>query len=248
MNGFNRGNDPNRPNTRIIYEDDNNQGVNSNNEVDSWMVAYLDLMTLLLALFLIMGALSHTKSGVSLQGKSEIVKKTETAGKPVTVDATIKRQGQDMGMEKDLRKIIGSNSLGGVMDVKVQPGLIRLQMDARLLFPIGQADMKPEGQQALKDVAELFKENTTNIEVEGHTDNIPINSPQFQSNWSLSAARAVSVVEALIKLGISAEKLHATGYADTRPLESNATKEGRAKNRRVEFIVEMGPTYSRQRK
>ncbi|MDQ6967572.1 MAG: OmpA family protein [Mariprofundaceae bacterium] len=246
MKSYNRGNISNRPNPRIIYEDDG--GVDFQNENDSWMIAYLDLMTLLLALFIMMGALSHAKAGISLQGKSEAVKKSEMTGKPITVDATIKRQGQNKGMEEDLRKVIGSNSLGGVMAVKSQPGLLRLQMDARLLFPVGKANMKLEGQQALKDVAELFKDNANAIDVEGHTDNVPMNSTQFQSNWSLSSARAVSVVEALIKLGIPASKLHATAYADTHPIASNATEQGRAKNRRVEFVIEMGPEYSRQRK
>ncbi|MDX8398429.1 MAG: OmpA family protein [Mariprofundaceae bacterium] len=249
MSGYNRNRDANRPNTKVVYDDvDEYQGSNSAQDNESWMVAYLDLMTLLLALFVIMGALSHAKAGVNMNGKSEVVKESESPGKPETVDATVKRQGQEKGMEEELRKVIGSNALGGVMEVKVQPGLIRLQMDARLLFPVGQAVMKSEGSKALHDVAALFNANASDIEVEGHSDNTPINSSQFQSNWALSAARAVSVVEALIRLGIPASKLHASGYADTHPLVSNATAEGRAKNRRVEFIVEMGPDYARERK
>jgi len=230
-----------------FHEDESSsQSLGSRNN-DSWMVAYLDLMTLLLALFVIMGALSHAKAGVSLQGKSETVKTSDIPGSPKTMDATIERQGQKKGMEEDLRRVIGSNSLGGVMAVKATPGLIRLQMDAKLLFPIGQAEMSEAGVDALEKVATLFREYAKNIEVEGHTDNTPMIGGRHHSNWSLSSDRAVSVVEKLIRLGVPAEKLHATAYADTRPLTTNATEKGRAKNRRVEFVVEMGPQHTRQR-
>lgn len=214
---------------------------------DSWMVAYLDLMTLLLALFIIMGALSHAKAGVNMQGKSEVTKDSEDPGSPKALDATVQRQGQNEGMEKELRKVIGSNSLGGMMDVKTSPGLIRLQMDASLLFKVGRSNVSPAGQDALAKITKIFLVYATNIDVEGHTDNTPILGNSHNSNWSLSALRAVSVVEKLIHLGVPAKRLHATGYADTHPLASNLTPEGRAKNRRVEFVVEMGAEQQRKR-
>lgn len=248
MTSYNRGESEYQITHDLSYDDDSHHHGSDIYESESWMIAYLDLMTLLLALFIVMGALSHTKAGVNLQGHHEAIKESEIAGKPMVKDATVQRQGQNKGLEDALRKVIGSNSLGGVMDIKVQPGFIRLQMDARLLFPVSVAKMKLEGQQALKNVAALFKDNTANIEVEGHSDNVPISGGMYQSNWALSAARAVSVVEALVRMGVPRDKLHASAYADTRPLMSNATAEGRAKNRRVEFIIEMGPEYARERK
>jgi len=250
MTSYNRGDDNQRLNNDFSYvDDDDHQRAGGILESESWMVAYLDLMTLLLAFFVVMGALSHAKAGVNLQGKQESIKESEIAGKPLTLDATVQRQGQNKGLEEALRKVIGSNSLGGVMDVKVQPGFIRLQMDARLLFPVGASKIRPDGEKALRHVALLFQDNNSNIEVEGHSDNVPINGGgTYGSNWALSAARAVSVVEALVRMGVPKGKLHASAYADTRPLASNASPEGRAKNRRVEFIVEMGPEYARQRK
>ncbi|MDX8388461.1 MAG: OmpA family protein [Ghiorsea sp.] len=212
---------------------------------DSWMVAYLDLMTLLLALFIVMGAISHSKAGISLQGQSVVEKDSAQQGVPKTLDATVERQDKKEGMAEELNKIIGNNALGGVMSIKASPGLIRLQMKAKLLFPIGQADMSTAGVEAVQKVAELFKEHATTIEVEGHSDNVPISGGPYPSNWSLSAARAVSVVEKLIEYGVPATKLHATGYADTKPLTSNLTAEGRAKNRRVEFVVEMGSQHNK---
>ena len=219
-------------------EHDNEHATQSlSKDNDSWMVAYLDLMTLLLALFIIMGALSHAKSGVNMQGQSKEAKNSENPGSPKTLDATVQRQGQKEGMEKDLRTVIGSNSLGGVMDIKTSPGLIRLQMDASLLFQVGRSDISPKGLDALDKIASILLIYATNIEVEGHTDNTPIGNSAQNSNWNLSADRAVSVVQKLIEFGVPPKKLHATGYADTRPIASNHTEEGRTKNRRVEFIM-----------
>ncbi|RMH52012.1 MAG: flagellar motor protein [Zetaproteobacteria bacterium] len=216
-------------------------------EQDSWMVAYLDLMSLLLAFFVIMGALSHAKAGVNLQGRQREIESHNSPGKPVALDASIKRQGQKSGMSESMQKIIGSNSLGGLVDVHVDPGQVRLQMEAQLLFPPGSDRLKPEGMAALEKLSKVLRESEGKIDVEGHSDNIPIHTGRFRSNWALSAARAVSVVERLIELGIPAERLHASAYGDTRPRASNATPEGRAKNRRVEFVLEMGQEFIRQR-
>ena len=213
---------------------------------DSWMVAYLDLMTLLLALFVIMGALSHAKSGVNLEGKTADIQQRETPGKPETMDASVARQGHKQNVEASLNRIIGSNSLGGMMAAKVHPGQIRLQMDASLLFDAGQSRIKDDAKPVLIKMSDVFKNSARTVDVEGHSDTTPIDGSQI-NNWSLSAARAVSVVEKLIEMGVPPEKLHATAYGDTRPIASNATEEGRAKNRRVEFVVELGPEFVRQR-
>ncbi len=209
---------------------------------DAWMVAYLDLMTLLLALFIIMGAISHSKAGIKIQSPTSPQKKA-TEGTPNSDNATIKRQGQKEGMEKSVQRILGSNSLGGVMDYKLSPGQVRLQMHANMLFKAGGTELTAQAMKTLKNIAVVLKNYRGNIEVAGHTDNIPLRHSRFKSNWELSSARASAVVEALIRLGIAQNRLHATGYADTRPIASNATAAGRAKNRRVEFIVEMGPEF-----
>lgn len=206
---------------------------------ESWMLSYLDLVTLLLSLFIVMGTLNAPKEGIKVQSTSDGMN-AENQETPVSMDATIKRQGQDKGLEEDLNRIIGSNSLGGVMDVKVTPGQIRLQMHASMLFGPAEADLNESASTPLKDLAKLLLTYPGRVEVAGHSDNVPISGGRYRSNWELSSARAASVVESLIKLGIPASRLHATGYADTRPLMTNTTPEGRAKNRRVEFIVEMG--------
>jgi len=213
---------------------------------DGWMVAYLDLMTLLLALFIIMGAVAHSKAGVKMQAPSS-PQKTAAEGSPVSDSATIKRQGQNKGMEDSVQRILGSNSLGGVMDYKVSPGQIRLQMHASMLFDAAGTKLSDKSMLMLKNIALVLHNYRGKVEVAGHTDNIPLKSKRYNSNWELSSARASTVVQALINLGIPPERLRATGYADTMPLASNATPEGRSKNRRVAFIVEMGPEFLYER-
>jgi len=150
-------------------------------------------------------------------------------------------------MEDSMRRILGSNSLGGVMDVTMSPGQIRLQMDAALLFKSGQAYLDESSRIPLKNLAKVLQTYTGKIEVAGHSDSTPLAGRNYQSNWELSTVRATSVVKALIDFGIEPGRLHASGYADTRPVASNATEEGQAKNRRVEFVIEMGPEFLRQR-
>ena len=209
---------------------------------DGWMVAYLDLMTLLLALFIIMGAVSHAKAGLKMQAPTS-PQKTATEGSPTSDNATVKRQGQRQGMEDSVQRILGSNSLGGVMDYKLSPGQVRLQMHASMLFDAAGTGLSDKAMHTLKNIALVLHNYRGKVEVAGHTDNIPLKSGRFKSNWELSSARASAVVVALINLGIPPERLHATGFADTMPLASNATPEGRSKNRRVEFVVEMGPEF-----
>ena len=106
------------------------------------------------------------------------------------------------------------------------------------MFESGAAVLRAEALPFLQSLAEVLVELDRQIKVQGHTDNVPIRSAQFPSNWELSAVRAVMVVRALSELyGVPAQNLSAVGYADSRPVVDNTTPENRAKNRRVEIVV-----------
>jgi chemotaxis protein MotB len=112
----------------------------------------------------------------------------------------------------------------------------------RVLFDSGQAQVKPAGLKVLKQVsAVLTKTSDKQIRIEGHTDNVPISSKlkdRFQSNWELSTARATSVVRYLIDQGgVDRQSLSAVGHADTHPIASNESEEGRTSNRRIEIVL-----------
>jgi chemotaxis protein MotB len=109
-----------------------------------------------------------------------------------------------------------------------------------LLFDSGKAKIRPEALPLLDKVAAVLKDNMAqfNVGIEGHTDNVPIKSSGWKSNWELSTARALSVLHYLLNdQGISPERLSAIGYGEYRPVASNDTKDGRKQNRRVEIVI-----------
>jgi chemotaxis protein MotB len=121
---------------------------------------------------------------------------------------------------------------------------IELQMNSELLFLSGEAALSRKAQPVLKEIAQVINTLPNAVNVEGHTDNIPINNIKFPSNWDLSSARATSVVQELIRAGVDPTRLSALGYGEFHPLGDNSTGEGRFKNRRVTLVL-MSQAFSR---
>jgi chemotaxis protein MotB len=119
---------------------------------------------------------------------------------------------------------------------------LTINMVDRVLFDSGQAQVKPAGMKVLKQVGDVLNQvSDKQIRIEGHTDNVPISSKlqdRFKTNWELSTARATTVVRYLIDQGsVDRQYLSAVGYADTHPLASNDSEEGRSSNRRIEIVL-----------
>ncbi len=125
------------------------------------------------------------------------------------------------------------------VDVLSRPGAVSVEISDNILFKLASAALSPAGQQLLNEVAAVLTELPYPLSVEGHTDNVPISSSRFPSNWELSSARAAMATRALIEQGIAADRLRAIGYGDTRPRANNDTTEGRAINRRVSFVLQV---------
>ncbi len=115
---------------------------------------------------------------------------------------------------------------------------IEVEMKSKMLFESGSARLSRAAVQVLRNVAEILKPLPNQIRVEGHTDNVPIQTVAFPSNWELSAARAASVVHLFTRQGVDSTRLAAIGYGEFRPVGDNGTEEGRQENRRVALIVE----------
>lgn len=126
--------------------------------------------------------------------------------------------------------------IDGVEVSRVKGG-INLRIQDHLLFDSGEAALTGAGQKVTQRLVEILQSYQGAISVEGHTDSVPIDTPRFPSNWELSSGRATAILRYLIDAGVDASRLRAVGYADTRPLESNDTADGRAANRRVEVII-----------
>ncbi|WP_428603129.1 flagellar motor protein MotD [Sedimenticola sp.] len=125
----------------------------------------------------------------------------------------------------------------GLVNVTHTDRGIEVEMKSSMLFDSGSARLSREALKALRKVILIVKPLPNMINVEGHTDNVPINTISFPSNWELSAARAASVVHYFAKLGVASDRMAAIGYGEFRPLSSNDTTEGRKNNRRVNLLI-----------
>lgn len=158
--------------------------------------------------------------------------------------------GTDGSLLRDIKEIVeraafeaGSEMQGLDADVQIdvnERGIRISIFPDQILFESGSAVLKPSFRSILDQLAGPLAQLPNQVEVQGHTDNIPISTGAYPSNWELSAGRAGAVIRYLTSRGIPAGRLQAAGYADTRPLDSNATREGRSRNRRVEIIVLRG--------
>jgi len=126
----------------------------------------------------------------------------------------------------------------GKLKVEIRDNRMIVSLGDRILFDPGKTQIKKEGADTLKQVTAILKDvQGREFQVAGHTDNVPIRSARFRSNWDLSAARAVEVVNFMVGSGMEANRLSAAGYADQAPLGSNDTPDGRTKNRRIEITL-----------
>ncbi len=126
----------------------------------------------------------------------------------------------------------------GRLSVSIARGRMVINLPQDILFASGSADLGADGRGTLAEVAGVLAEFTDrSFQVEGHTDDRPINTPQFPSNWELSAARALSVVKLLVSNGVSAENLSGAGYGEYQPVATNETTGGRRLNRRIEIVM-----------
>jgi len=224
---------------------------------ERWLVSYADFITLLFAFFVVMYAISTLNEGkyrvlsdtLATAFRHDKVVSPSSAGpqpiafgKPVTAPTK-----QEVARKQREQKLVGlAGRLTEALAPLVQSGQVRLtqgsrglavEINASVLFASGQATLQPASLSPLVSVAELLANVDNALEIEGHTDNAPIASGLFPSNWELAAARASAVVRLFIANGVSAERLTASGHADNRPVDSNETPEGRARNRRVTLIV-----------
>lgn len=169
------------------------------------------------------------------------------AQSPQTPATTVARQlaaNQEQSNFQQLQALINSyakaHGFGSRVSTHIESrGLVVRILTDNVLFHSGSAAVESRGQPLLQEVAHLLNSLPSNpLVVEGFTDDVPINTPQFPSNWSLSAARATNVVMFMISQGVNPSRLGAAGYAQLHPVASNATPDGRARNRRVQIVLQ----------
>lgn len=210
-----------------------------------WMVTYGDMMTLLLAVFVMIVAYSSIEETKflgaleSFKGALGILKSHESVqNKPYMSFEGLMDQEEMVNRIRRIQEVIEAKNLQDAVRVDVNDSGMNIRLGDQVLFDPGQADLKDESYALLFSIAETIREVTKKVYVEGHTDNVPINTPRFPSNWELSSARALNVVKFFYqKGGIPAEYLAAVGHGEFRPLNRNNSPENRARNRRVEIFI-----------
>jgi chemotaxis protein MotB len=217
-----------------------------------WVVTYGDMMSLLLVFFILIVSFSQMDvikyralvgSIRTAFGAKDASFMTGFEGKPtvVTMPRTLRAYTYE-DLEEETQQQVRALDVQGDVDVTRSERGVALRIKENLLFDLGKAELRPYAGPLLRKVAKILKNHPYTVMVEGHTDDLPISTPKFPSNWELSAARAAAVVRYLVdSCGMRPEHLVVMGYADTRPVAPNTSPEGRAKNRRVEFLLSRIP-------
>lgn len=215
-------------------KNDNDRASNSGGgSRDAWLLTYSDVITLLLAFFAVLIAVSHVDLTLFDQLKQGLRSEITRDSRVRTPLAEIK---------KDLDSLLVDEKQQGVVDLSMGRQGIKVFFYSSYFYESGGDEMLPKGEQIVQKVQRAIKKLSFyefNIDVEGHTDDVPINTPEFPSNWDLSTARASNVVQSFINAGIEADRLKASGFADTEPLVANRDSlgnpipENRARNRRI---------------
>jgi chemotaxis protein MotB len=153
---------------------------------------------------------------------------------------------QWQALAEQLRTTIADRHLANEVDIETPiEGTIVIQVEGKALFESGSNTLNYEVDKVLDGLVDIFKERYDfDIDIQGHTDNIPIRNGRYESNWELSAMRATTVLRYLSRKGISTKRMTATGFGDSRPIDTNETKEGRSNNRRIEFVLEKNARVS----
>lgn len=244
-------------------------------EPTRWVVSYADFITMLLALFIVLYAISQldiakmkeftgslkqsfkTMQVDTIKKKkelNEIFATTNAKIKAIPIKLTFQQQIENLkeklqeAQEKSPTEMIQLDKLKkelqgelfGQKEIKMansERGLV-ISLADRVLFDPGSSVIKPEALPTLEKISQILEKMPNSIRIEGHTDNQPINTSQYPSNWELSTARATSIVKLFIsQYKFPPEKISAAGYGEFRPIASNTTLEGRQSNRRVDIVV-----------
>ncbi len=237
---------------------------NEEENLDRWLVSYADFITLLFAFFVVMYSMSSVNEGkyrvlsdtmiaaFNTPPKStepiQIGEERKTVIKEKKIIQKIKPIDllQNKNTQNNQQMLVIANKIRDSLKPLIKKGLVNVnqnnlwvevELNNSLLFDIGSAELESEANSVIRQLVKVIKPLHNQVDIEGHTDNIPIRNEIFPTNWELSASRSASLVRSLIRRGINPRRLTAIGYGEFRPKASNKTKKGRQVNRRVSVVI-----------
>ncbi|SFC84933.1 flagellar motor protein MotD [Massilia yuzhufengensis] len=233
---------------------DDASGAQENHE--RWLISYADFITLLFAFFVVMYAISIVNEGKyavlsealgdAFGGRSLAPQAATTVEPVLPLSHIVNRKRLEAAKRERERMQVLAKDLSATLLPLVKSGQVRVTQNARgisieinasALFDQGEAELQRDARELLGEVAGLLRNDPHRIEVEGHTDQLPIATARYASNWELSAVRAASVVRLFIEAGVLDARLSAIGYGSTRPVAPNDTPVNQARNRRVAVMI-----------
>lgn len=230
--------------TFITYDDD-----------ATWLLTYADLMTILLVFFVLLYTLAffekekyrHAIETIKVQveedehliGLMELMEIPETLDTQITIENITGLHSREKSLFENIRNFARSNKQKQNISTRILDGKIIVTIKGKALFNSGSAALNSTAISIFDEIIQIINDYPEyNINIKGHTDNSPISTPIFPSNWELSAVRATTVLKYLVSKEVNPQRLTATGYGDVMPLLPNTSEENRAQNRRVEFVLE----------
>jgi chemotaxis protein MotB len=234
---------------------------------ERWLISYADFITLLFAFFVVMFATSQTDKGKAQEVSDSVKRALEGEKMSTMIAAVLGGTVDDRGIgnnqqrgpggvntppepkkDQKLAELLPSlKVLSEELKEEIAEGKIQINMQPRglvvsftqaALFPSGQDEISPDSYGSLKKVAAAISKIPNPVRLEGHTDSVPISTPRFRSNWDLSAARSIALLDLMCgKFDLPRDRLSVAGYADNAPVASNDTEAGRARNRRVDVVI-----------
>jgi chemotaxis protein MotB len=235
---------------------------------ERWLVSYADFITLLFAFFVVMFASSQTDKNKAQAVSNSVRQAIEGNHVAAAVASILGGTKEDTGKGsaqfrgpggikkaepqtikagliaelmpsmESLTKELGEEIKAGKVRVSLEPRGLVISLHQAAFFPSGEDAIAPATYPAIQKVANAIRKLPNPVRLEGHTDSIPISNSRFRSNWELSAARGIAMMEVLRgRFGVARERMAIAGYSDIAPVETNETEEGRRQNRRVDIII-----------
>jgi chemotaxis protein MotB len=235
---------------------------------ERWLVSYADFITLLFAFFVVMYASAQSDktkaSQVAASVQAALERGTFSSAVRYVLGGTVDERGPGnaqmkgpggvhtvvLETQKEVRTVDLAPSIATLtkelqkeieakrVQITVQPRGLAISFNQAAIFASGEDSVAPEAYDPLGKIAAAVMKIPNPVRLEGHTDSVPIHSARFHSNWELSAARSIALLELFgTRFSVPRERMSISGYADTEPLETNETIEGRARNRRVDIVI-----------
>ena len=204
----------------------------------SWLISFVDILSLLITLFVLLLSFSH----LTQQESADRVTINDARHSPVAQTTMVPQQPELTPMPAlpiSPPALTVPQNIKDMIDVVSTATDVNLVIKDDVLFAEGSTELTSLGRSVLDGIVGMLKQNDYPVSVEGHTDNVPIHTAQFPSNWELSSFRATNVARYFIQNGVAVQRLRAIGYADTRPIADNDSESGRARNRRVSLVIHM---------